>query len=124
LARLFYTLDSLGKLNQLHTAVFKEIHVNGNPLVDLGNDDAKSEQIQLAFVRKFGISDEAFKNAYHSFAVETALQRADQITERYRIAGVPTFIVNGKYIADVGTAQGEERLLSLISDLAAMEHKH
>lgn len=124
LARLFYTLDGLGKLNQLHTAVFKEIHVNGNPLVDPGNDDAKSEQIQAAFVQKFGISDQAFKSAYHSFAVETSLQRADQITERYRVAGVPTFIVNGKYIADVGTAQGEERLLSLITDLAAMEHKH
>ena len=33
LAHLFYTLESLGKLDQLHGAVFKEIHVNGNPLV-------------------------------------------------------------------------------------------
>ena len=124
LARLFYSLQSLGKLDQLHAAVFKEIHVNGNPLVDLGNDDAKSEQIQTAFVEKNGISAEAFRNAYHSFAVETDVQRAEQLTERYRVTGVPMFVVNGKYLTDVGMAQGEDRLLMLVSDLAAQEHKH
>jgi thiol:disulfide interchange protein DsbA len=124
LARLFYTLQSLGKLDELHSAIFKEIHVGGNPLVDVGNNEARSEEIQTDFVTKFGVSADAFKSAYHSFTVETDLQRADQLTQRYRIAGVPTFIINGKYVADVGTAQGEERLIELISYLAAQEHKH
>jgi thiol:disulfide interchange protein DsbA len=123
LARLYYTLDSLGKLNELHAAVFKEIHVNGNPLTDVANDDRKSEQIQTAFVTKLGVSAEAFKSAYRSFAVETAMQRADQLWQRYRISAVPMFVVNGKFIADVGTAQSEERLIALINDLAAIEHK-
>ncbi len=122
LARLFYTLQSLGKLDALHSAVFKEIHVNNDFLV--GTDDAASERMQLAFVKKFGISEQAFESAYHSFSVETDLQRADELTTRYRIAGVPTFVINGKYVADVASAQGEERLLELVSDLAAMEHKH
>jgi len=124
LARLFYTLETMGKLDALHTAIFKEIHVNNNPLVDLGNNDAATERIQTAFVKSQGISPEAFRTAYHSFAVETDLQRADQLTQRYRIDGVPTFVINGKYIADVATAQGEDRLLPLVSDLAALEHKH
>ncbi|MGA2776456.1 MAG: thiol:disulfide interchange protein DsbA/DsbL [Steroidobacteraceae bacterium] len=124
LARLYYTLESMGKLNELHLAVFKEIHDKNDPLVDSGNDEAKTEKIQTAFVQTQGISADAFKAAYHSFAVETDLQRADQLVQRYSITGVPTFVVNGKYIADVGTAQGEERLISLVSDLAAIEHKH
>lgn len=123
LARMFYTLDSLGKINDLNAAIFKEIHVNGNPLVDVGNDAQKSEEIQTAFVSKLGVPAAAFKNAYHSFAVETALQRADQLWQRYRISGVPTFVINGKFVADVGTAQGEDRLIALINDLAAVEHK-
>jgi thiol:disulfide interchange protein DsbA len=123
LARFYYALESIGKLNQLHSAIFKEIHVNGNPLVDVGNDSQKSEEIQTAFVEKFGVSAAEFQKAYHSFGVETSLQRAEQLTERYRITGVPTFVVNGKYITDVGMAQGEERLLQLISDLAAQEHR-
>lgn len=124
LARLFYTLESLGKLEALHTAVFKEIQVNNNPLVDPGNNDAATERIQTTFAKDQGISPEAFKTAYHSFAVETALQRADQLTQRFRVDGVPTFVVNGKFIADVATAQGEDRILPLVSDLAALEHRH
>ncbi len=123
MARLYYTLDSMGKLNDLHAAIWKEIHVKNNPLVDLGNNDAKSEQIQTAFVQTLGVSREAFATAYRSFAVETELQRADQLGQRYRVTGVPTFVINGKYVADVGTAQSEERLISLVSDLAALEHK-
>jgi thiol:disulfide interchange protein DsbA len=124
-ARLYYTLESMGKLDQMHGEVFKEIHVNGNPLIATDpNDTAGAERIQAAFVKKWGISEDAFKKAYHSFAVETALQRADQLVLRYRIEGVPTFVVNGKYVADVRSAGSPERLISLVDDLAAQEHKH
>lgn len=123
-ARLYYTLESLGKLDQFHSAVFKEIHVNGDPLVGADpNDTAQAERIQTTFVVKMGIPEATFKAAYHSFGVETALQRADQLEQRYRIEGVPTFVVNGKYVADVRSAGGPEKLLSLVSDLAAQEHK-
>jgi protein dithiol oxidoreductase (disulfide-forming) len=125
LARLYYTLGSLGKLDQLHGEVFKEIHVNNNPLIAADpNNTAESERIQTAFARKFGIREDEFKTAYHSMSVETSLQRADQLVQRYRVDGVPTFVVNGKFVADVRSAGSPESLLSLIGDLAAQEHKH
>lgn len=126
LAHLFYTLDSLGKLDQLHSAVFKEIHVDGNPLVAQDpSDEAQTERIQTAWAKKEGIPEDAFKKAYHSFSVENAdMQKADALVQRYRIDGVPTFVINGKYVADVRTAGSPERLMSLVGDLAAQEHKH
>lgn len=125
LARLYCTLQSLGKLDQLHSEIFKEIHVHGDPLVASDPSNvAESERIQMVFARKFGISEDVFRKAYHSFAVETALQRADELEERYRIDGVPTFVINGKYIADVRSAGGPERLIALVGDLAAQEAKH
>ena len=124
LARLYYTLENLGKLDQLHTEVFKEIHVNEDPLVGRDpNDAAQAEGIQAAWAQKFGVSEEAFKKAYHSQAVNDAMLRADQLVQRYRVDGVPTFVVNGKYIADVRTAGTPERLIALVDDLAAQEHK-
>jgi thiol:disulfide interchange protein DsbA len=124
LARLFYTLDSMGKLDQLHAEIFREIHVNGDALIASDpNNTAETERIQSAFVRRFGISDADFKNAYHSMPVDLALQRADELVERYRIDAVPRFVVNGKYIADVASAGSPERLISLVGDLAAQEHK-
>jgi thiol:disulfide interchange protein DsbA len=123
LARLFYALDSMGKLEALHSAIFKEIHVKNDPLVDPSLDEAATERLQTAFVQSQGVAADAFRTAYHSFGVETDLQRADQLTMRYRVSGVPTFVVNGKYVADVGTAQGEEHLMPLVSFLATQEHQ-
>jgi len=124
LARLFYTLDSLGRLDQLHGEVFKEIHIKGDPLIAADPDNTvETERIQMVFARRFGISEDDFRKAYHSFDVDTALQRADELVQRYRIEGVPTFVVNGKYVADVRSAETPERLITLIGDLAAQEHK-
>jgi thiol:disulfide interchange protein DsbA len=125
LARLFYTLESLGKLDQLHADVFKEIQVNGNPLVAPDSSSgAETERLQTAFAVKEGIPESAFKAAYHSMGVEAHLQRADELVQRYRIDGVPTFVINGKYIADVRSAGGPDRLLTMVGELAAQEHKH
>ncbi len=125
LARLYYTLESMGKLEQLHAEIFKEVHDRGNPLVAGDpNNSAETERMQTTFVRKSGVSEDDFKKAYHSMPVDMALQRAEQLMERYRVDGVPTFVVNGKFIADVSTAGGPDRLISLVGDLAAQEHKH
>ncbi|HXC08624.1 MAG TPA: thiol:disulfide interchange protein DsbA/DsbL [Steroidobacteraceae bacterium] len=124
LARLYYTLESMGKLDQLHAEIFREIHVNGDPLTAADpNNLVETERIQSAFVRRFGISEADFKSAYHSMPVDLALQRADELVQRYRVDAVPRFVVNGKYIADVGSAGTPERLMSLVGDLAAQEHK-
>lgn len=124
LARLFYTLQALGKLDQLHGEVFKEIHVNGDPLVapNAGDTD-QDERVQTAWAKKKGIPEDLFKQTYHSFQVDQAVIKADELVQRYRIDGVPTFVINGKYLADVGTAGSPERLMALVGDLAVQEHK-
>ncbi|MBS0375897.1 MAG: thiol:disulfide interchange protein DsbA/DsbL [Proteobacteria bacterium] len=120
-ARLFYTLMALGKLEQLHTEVFREIHVNNNFLA--AQDPAETERLQRAFLKSKGVAEADFDKSYRSFSVEQWLQRAEQLTRRYKVTGVPFIVVNGKYTADVGTAGGEAQLLTLIDDLAASEHK-
>jgi len=124
LARLFYTLQTLGKLDQLHSEVFKEIHVNGNPLVAQDGDEAETERIQTAFAKKEGIPEDEFKKAYHSFPVDNDVEKADALVQRYRIDGVPTFVINGKYVTDARLAGSHERLMALVGDLVALEHKH
>jgi thiol:disulfide interchange protein DsbA len=125
LARLFYAVDAMGKLNDVHGEIFKEIQVNGDPLIGPdANNAAAAERVQLSFIKKLGLSDADFENAYHDMNVETALQRADQLGLRYRVSSVPMFVVNGKYITDVTMAGSPEKLMSLLTDLAAQEHKH
>jgi thiol:disulfide interchange protein DsbA len=113
-ARLFYAAELLGKLDELHTLIFREVHVNGNQLNTM-------DKI-AAFFQQHGVNKDEFTKAFSSFAVESKLQRADLMNRRYRIDSVPTVIVNGKYSTDVSKAGGESQLFGLIEELAAHEH--
>ena len=63
----------------------------------------------------------AFRQAYNSFTVSSNMSRAEDLTKRYRVEGVPYVVINGKYGTDVGKAGGPSNLISLINDLAASE---
>ena len=111
---LFYTAELLGKLEALHSLIFREINVNGNQL--------NSVDKITAFFKQHGVSNDEFQKAFSSFAVESKLQRADFLNRRYHITSVPTFVVNGKYTTDVASAGGEPQLFGVIDELAAHEH--
>jgi protein dithiol oxidoreductase (disulfide-forming) len=125
LAHLFYALEAMGKSNDLHSEIFKEIQVTGDPLIGPDpNNAGAAERVQLSFIKKMGLSETDFEKAYQDMNVQTAMQRADQLAQRYRVTSVPMFVVNGKYTTDVNQAGGPERLMSLLNDLSAQEHKH
>lgn len=119
-ARLFYILESLGR-KDLHTKVFEAIHKDQKMLA--ANDEASTKKMQLDFATANGIKADDFNKAWDSFTVNSSLQRAEQLTQRYRVEGVPLFVVNGKYTTDVSRAGGPGQLLSAINDLAASEKR-
>ncbi len=124
-AHLFYTLEALGR-DDLVEKAFQTIHQDLENRVPAlaGDTDAETLRLQQQFATQNGVSANDFLQAYNSFSVNTSLQRADEITQRYRVQGVPLIAVNGKYTTDVGKAGGEQKLISLINDLAAAEHAH
>jgi protein dithiol oxidoreductase (disulfide-forming) len=121
-AHLFYTLQALGKLDQLHSKVFDEIHRKGDLLYTEGDDKA-TLQSQLQFAKANGISESDFMNAYNSFGVQNSLQQADDLVRRDRIDSVPTIVIDGKFVSDAGMAGSPAKLMQLIDAIAASE-KH
>lgn len=123
-ARLFYTIEALGKLDELHIAVFRELHVNRNPLtVVSGNrvDTAATESRVRAFLAKNGVSAEDFAKTYRGFAVENKIRQAENLSRRYLADHTPMVVVQGKFTTDVSMAGGVDQLFQLINDLAARE---
>ena len=124
-AQLFYTLEALGRRDLVGKAmdtIHQDIENRVPPLV--GDSDEATFRVQQQFAVQNGVSADDFANAYNSFAVSNNLQRAEEITQRYHVEGVPFFAVNGKYTTDVGKAGGEGKLMELLNDLAASEHRH
>jgi thiol:disulfide interchange protein DsbA len=119
-AKLFYLLRALNRTD-LEQKVFDMIHKDGNMLVS--NDEQVSRKMQLDFLKANGVSADDFNKAWDSFTVNTGLQRAEQLTQRYKVNGVPLVVINGKYTTDAGMAGGPGQLLQLINDLAASEKR-
>jgi len=121
-ARFYYTLEALGRDDLVGKAM--EVTQKQHNLLASQSSDDDSFRIEQRFATEHGVSADDFAKAYNSFTVNTNLQRAEELTQRYHIDKVPVVAVNGKYTADVTMAGGEDKLISLINDLAATEHRH
>jgi protein dithiol oxidoreductase (disulfide-forming) len=121
-ARLFYTLQALNR-SDLFEKAFDTIQQQHQPLIAQSGDE-ETLKLQQGFAKENGISPEDYAKAYNSFTVNSNLQRAEQLTQRYQVQGVPLVVVDGKYTSDVAKAGGPAQLIQIIDDLAASEHHH
>lgn len=95
---LFLVLEALGRLDELHMKAFEYIHNERNTI-----NSSRSAQ---RFLEQYGVSAEEYSKAAKSFAAHVRKKRYDQLTQRHRIAGTPTIIVNEKYRVELGELNG------------------
>ena len=94
-SKLYHAVDALGLANQLTPDIFHEIHANKNYLL--------TPEDQAKFLAKNGVDPKKFMDAYNSFSTQSAIQRDKKLLEDFKIDGVPTLAVQGKY--ETGPAQ-------------------
>jgi thiol:disulfide interchange protein DsbA len=122
-ARLFYTLQALNR-SDLFEKAFDTIQQKHEPLISTTGNDEETLKLQQAFAKENGISPDDYAKAYSSFTVNSNLQRAEQLTQRYQVQGVPLVVIDGRYSTDVAKAGGPQQLISEIDDLAASARHH
>ncbi|NIE66760.1 thiol:disulfide interchange protein DsbA/DsbL [Burkholderia sp. Ax-1719] len=88
-SKMYYALDALGLAQKLTPAVFHEIHVNKNYLL--------TPEDQAKFLATQGVDTKKYMDAYNSFSTQSALQRDKGLLDTYKIDGVPTIAIQGKY---------------------------
>jgi protein dithiol oxidoreductase (disulfide-forming) len=113
--RLYYTLEAMGKVDELHAKVFDEIHNQRHPT-------NKEDQI-LAFAEKNGLNRAKFQEMYNSFSVQTKARRAKQLQDLYEVQGVPSMGVGGRYITDGDMAGTMDHALQVVDYLVAEARK-
>lgn len=115
LTRAYYALEAAGLLEQLHGDVFHAIHVQG---MDLNPPNAF-----LDWAVTKGADRKKLADAYNSFAVDTKVMRAQQLTRAFKLSGVPGFVVNGKYTTSAYLTGGNPQTFKVLDELIAMESK-
>jgi thiol:disulfide interchange protein DsbA len=101
--RLFYTLEAMGKLEELHPKVFDAIHRQKQP--------TDREEAILKFAEANGLDRAKFQEIYNSFAIQAKARRATQLQNAYQVEGVPALGIAGRYYTDGSLAGGMDRAL-------------
>ena len=107
--RLYFVLEGLGKIDELHGKVFHAIHVEKQTL-------NTADQIS-AWMEKQGIPKAKFMELYNSFTVSTKVRKATQLQEAYLLDGVPALGIAGRYFTNGTQAKSLERSLQVADAL-------
>lgn len=112
-ARAYYAFKLMGVLDQVHQAFFDAIHLKRQRL--------NSVDAIAGFVAEQGLDEKAFREYYRSFPVETQIRKNTNKEKRYGHRGVPTVIVNGKYLVSASLAGSNERMIAIMNYLVSRE---
>lgn len=112
-AKLYYALQQMGKIDEVHNLIFEEIHLEDNRL--------NTEQQMVDFLGKHGIDTNKFMEKYNSFGTEARIKKASNLAKKYQINSVPTIIVNGKYLTSGSYVSSYDELYSVINLLIERE---
>jgi thiol:disulfide interchange protein DsbA len=88
--KLYYTLEAMGKVDEYQLKAFNAYHIDRNRM----STDAEV----LKFVEKNGIDKKAFLEVYNSFTVQSKVNRIKQLEAAYKINGVPTIFIDGRFM--------------------------
>jgi thiol:disulfide interchange protein DsbA len=108
-AKLYYTLDQMGLLDKLHHKVFDAYHVENINL----NDPA----VLGGWVAKQGVDRKKFEGIYKSFSTQSKATQGARLAAAYGITGVPSFVVDGKYVTSASMTGGPARLFEVLDQL-------
>jgi thiol:disulfide interchange protein DsbA len=92
LAKTYFTLEAMGEVERLHTAVFHGYHVEDLYM--------SQEKVISEWAAKQGLDGEKFMAIYRSDETRRKVERARKQTLDYDIQGTPSLVVDGRYLTD------------------------
>lgn len=107
MAKAFYAMETLGVSEKLHTPLFEAIHKTKtlNPT---------DEVATIAWIAsQSGLDKAKVEDAFKSFSMNTKLNRASQLFRASGATGVPSIIIDGKYITSSTMAGDNDKALKV-----------
>jgi thiol:disulfide interchange protein DsbA len=110
-ARTFYTLGAMNQIARLHWPVYDNHHFDGRRL--------NEEKNIVAWVGSNGVDTARFQELWKSDEVAAQIAAAKKALETYDIKGVPSFVVDGKYVTSARMAGGVKEMIQVVDHLVA-----
>lgn len=112
-ARAYYALSNMGVIEDIHNKIFEAIHKHKTRLTTM---------VSIAdFVAENGVNREQFIKEYNSFSVDGMIRKVKKKQQAYKIEGVPSVAVNGKYLTSGSMSGSYDNLINIINHLVKIE---
>lgn len=108
-SQLFYALETMGKGDALNEKVMYAMHKENKRLL--------TENEIADWVASQGIDRNSFLATYRSFAVISKARAARQMADAYRIDGVPTVVMQGRYVTSPSIAGTKAKAIAVMDYL-------
>jgi thiol:disulfide interchange protein DsbA len=103
--KLFFTLERMGQLDKMHKRVFAAMHIQGQRL--------PTEKDIIAWAKAQGLNEAEFTGLFRSMSVDSKARQARALSDAYRIDGVPSIGVQGRFFTSGSLAGRADRVLSV-----------
>jgi len=117
-ARTFYALGAMNQVSRLHWPLYDNHHFDDKRL--------NEEKNVTEWVAANGVDRKRFSELWHSAEVTAQVEAAKRSLEAYGVKGVPTFVVDGKYLTSARIAGSVPHMMETVEYLvgrAAAERK-
>jgi protein dithiol oxidoreductase (disulfide-forming) len=114
-AKLFYTLQAMGQLARLNWPVYDNFHFRGLKL--------NEEPVMANWVAHNGLDKQKFIAIYQSPEIQAKVAQARKMTKDYGIEGVPSIVVDGKFLTSAGMAGSTDKLMQVVEQLVELARK-
>ncbi|MFT5451448.1 MAG: thiol:disulfide interchange protein DsbA [Enterobacterales bacterium] len=112
-AKSYYIAEEMNMISEFSDLMFKTIHVD--------KSYPQNETDIGEIFAKLGVSNKKFVEAAKSFNVDSNLRKAEYLAKKYKVAGVPYFLVNFKYEGGEASYASQDALFRLWNYLPAID---
>jgi protein dithiol oxidoreductase (disulfide-forming) len=118
-AKLFYTLEAMGVLDQYHGKVYEAIHKQNQQLF--------TDPAVIDWAAKQGLDKTKFEQIYNSFGIDAKVQRGAALGRAYGVQFTPAMGINGHYWTGPSMVMNPSggldipRFFQVVEQLVAME---
>ena len=109
--RIYFALDSLGQADAMQQKTFNAVHAEHLRL-DKPDDIA-------AFMARNGVDAQKFMSAFGAFGTGVKAPQAGSLYASSGAKGVPTLMVQGRFLTSPVIARGQKKALAAVDWLAA-----
>jgi thiol:disulfide interchange protein DsbA len=108
-ARSFYTLETMGLIARLHWPVYDNFHFDGKRL--------NEEDVMADWIASNGGDAAKFRETWNSAEIKSKVDAAHEMLDTYQVRGVPSLVIDGKYITSARLAGSVTQMMVVVEQL-------